>query len=563
MRRYGLPILVILLILSATPTRVRARRTALRIADRFSGGDLGAKINEADSSLGASPGEIRVVRVGVVSSEVVLSPNHTLRLLAPTTWTAGAVFQSGDSLICAGKRASLTIGPNFSSPKSRTNVVIFAQRAADLVVKGCEVSATSGTNGYLFVRVLGGHHILVAGNVVRNLRLFQSDSAIDEAYNTNIHYSEITDTELSDDIVVEDNVCYGKSEPGGNSNHPAISFWYTRRARALRNTTVNYTDGIVWFGGDACVGGCSNGGNGDPAHPRKVRNITISGNTVLRPASGGIWGSMGDNVTVTRNNVRACGDVCLDTEGGAHVVFSHNSVMGGTNGGITTFWLNRDIRVTNNIVISTSAAQPLFRIYNATQDAGWNTDIYVADNRFICKDSSVCTVDTDGGPVGLLVFVHNFLNDARIQFASNNLHDVDVQDNQLEFRISATRPFTAIDVENANQVHGRPGRVKIVGNRIQCRIEQPAGSMAIRVSQSDFNSSPITEILRNRLFGEHPFPIDIAVSAQSSNPGVEPVFVVVGNALGTGEILRKAAVGARMLVKVDANRATKEGSLQR
>src|SRR5688572_11000666 len=49
-------------------------------ANNFPGADIGAKINAADKSLGAGPGEIQISGGGRFDTQVVISPGHTLRL---------------------------------------------------------------------------------------------------------------------------------------------------------------------------------------------------------------------------------------------------------------------------------------------------------------------------------------------------------------------------------------------------------------------------------------------------------------------------------------------------
>ncbi len=64
-----------------TPT---AHAATVVNANTFPGGDVGAKINAADSSLGTQVGEIQVSGGGTISTRVVLSANHTLRFAAGT-----------------------------------------------------------------------------------------------------------------------------------------------------------------------------------------------------------------------------------------------------------------------------------------------------------------------------------------------------------------------------------------------------------------------------------------------------------------------------------------------
>src|SRR6266536_3129609 len=79
-------------------------RQSTRIANNFPGTDLGAKINAADRDLGTSSGEILVKNGGTISTQVILSPGHTLRF-SPGTYTLGtALLWEGAFLLKSGTR---------------------------------------------------------------------------------------------------------------------------------------------------------------------------------------------------------------------------------------------------------------------------------------------------------------------------------------------------------------------------------------------------------------------------------------------------------------------------
>src|SRR3954468_4031852 len=56
----------------------------VRIANAFSGADLGAQINAADTDLGSSPGQIWAYGGGAIATQITVSPKHVLRLFAGT-----------------------------------------------------------------------------------------------------------------------------------------------------------------------------------------------------------------------------------------------------------------------------------------------------------------------------------------------------------------------------------------------------------------------------------------------------------------------------------------------
>ncbi|HEU4597569.1 MAG TPA: right-handed parallel beta-helix repeat-containing protein [Pyrinomonadaceae bacterium] len=75
-------------------------------ADQFPGADLGARINAADASLGAAAGEIVARGGGRISTQIVISSGHTLRLeagtYAPVTNVHPILLKPRSSLVGAG-----------------------------------------------------------------------------------------------------------------------------------------------------------------------------------------------------------------------------------------------------------------------------------------------------------------------------------------------------------------------------------------------------------------------------------------------------------------------------
>lgn len=84
------------------------RQTTGRVveASSFPGADLGARINAADRSLGNSPGEIVARDGGRITTQIIVSANHTLRLMrgtyAPTTQEVPVLLGPGASLVGDG-----------------------------------------------------------------------------------------------------------------------------------------------------------------------------------------------------------------------------------------------------------------------------------------------------------------------------------------------------------------------------------------------------------------------------------------------------------------------------
>ena len=159
-------------------------------AESFPGADLGAKINAADRALGAGAGEIRVNSGGNVSTQVVISPGHTLRLVngryASTVGGSTYLLKDGASLRCgsgavllestAPNSAGTGVGPLGSS--IFTIVQDFAGGtengglSRNITVEGCTFRGARNdfNSAYQTVALGNCHDCTITGNRLENTR---------------------------------------------------------------------------------------------------------------------------------------------------------------------------------------------------------------------------------------------------------------------------------------------------------------------------------------------------------------------------------------------------------
>jgi hypothetical protein len=506
----------------------------VRTANEFPGNDLGAQINSADADLGSSPGEIWVTRQGTVTTRVKLSPLHTLRLAAPTVWKADLVLSSGDRVVGEDESSLVT------SASPQPGALILGNSASDIDIEHLSAVRAAGLpDGHVLVDLAQCERVRVSKCRVKNLQLFASHSSAPT-------YALVTDKSTCQDIQVADNVAI--SDSTDRTSGSAITLAYTWGAVVHGNTIVGFHNGVEWWGGDA-----NYERDGAASNPRKTGKITISNNSITKTGAGGIWGSMGSGVTVSGNIIDTCGDVCLDSEGSDHIVFTGNSVKDGRNGAIATFFFNRDVTIADNTVISTSPEKPLFSLFNSSQSSEYNKDIRIADNHFDCRASGICVLTSRMGPAERLVVTGNSFRNVRIELTANNQHYVEVSHNDLVFDVSSAEPFNAIDVERTHSLRGEPGSAKIVQNTIACQSTQPAGSAGIYVLQDDYNASPTTLVADNVIIGSKPFPTDMAVGGASKNSSAVPVFLIRHNLMGAGVFSRLDQSNPRSIVRLEGN----------
>jgi parallel beta-helix repeat protein len=103
----------------------RVAKKITRVANDFPGADLGAKINAADKDLAGAQGEILVRGGGTISTQVIVSPGHTLRF-APGTYTLatelvweGAILLKSQTTVVGSGWDTVIVEP------SRTGWIVF------------------------------------------------------------------------------------------------------------------------------------------------------------------------------------------------------------------------------------------------------------------------------------------------------------------------------------------------------------------------------------------------------------------------------------------------------
>lgn len=290
----------------------------------------------------------------------------------------------------------------------------------------------------------------------------------------------------------------------------------------------NVPHGIQWWGGDA---GTEPRQNGARANPRKCRGLVIERASARHVQGAGIWGSMGQDITIRDCAIEECLDVGFDAEGCNAVTFERCHARNAHNGCFTTFSLCDGIRFIDCQGIVDRKDYPLFRVYNVTQSNADNRNITIQGGRFECLDRTGSgSMDTAMGPVQQLTITGATLVNTRIDTAFSNMRDTRIADNSLTFPI-ALDAAAAIRAGASKTVTGTaspPGGVVITNNRIRYTVATGSGqAIAIQLREDDFNSAAIDRIADNIISG--PFAVGISVINATGNIGMVPRFDISGN----------------------------------
>jgi parallel beta-helix repeat protein len=372
---------------------------------------------------------------------------------------------------------------------SNTQIAVFAGRSQNITIKNCKAST----------------------------RLF--------AGSLDLAYGSVSNADLNRNVKIFKNECIGTNKAIGDA---AIYFIYCDEAIAAFNTIKTYAHGIAWWGGNS-----QTDVDGAETNARKTKNIRISNNFVTdigHPAQsgGGIWGSMGDGVIVSNNQVSECTDVGIDFEGTWSGVAIGNTIKNCTNGCLATFSLNRRISFVNNTVEVNNSSFPLWRNYNASQEGSKNKDFLFEGNQFSCTGAAVGVFDSNSGPCSDLVIKNNKFKNVYIDIDINNQGATTIEGNEFKTTIQADSR-AAIKV---GYLVGSQEILQIENNTIVSYVSQPL-SPAIAVDHKNPNEEQTSIIKNNYCQG---FSADIACILTSTNAGLSGKFIINDN-IGTSGII--------------------------
>lgn len=289
---------------------------------------------------------------------------------------------------------------------------------------------------------------------------------------------------------------------GGPSGGEGINLCYTSDAEVHDNIISNYSNGIMWWGGDSNLNA-----NGALNNPRWARRIRIHDNTVTSSGQGGIWGSMGINITVENNVIAGAGDVGLDFEGCVDSTARYNQVSNGVNGCMSTFFAVSNVVFEYNTVVSENASWQLFKLYNSTSNPVYVQGLVLRNNEFICT-SGVGRISDSSGP-GSIAIQDNLLTNVRIDISHNatgfNVAAPTITGNTLDFE--SGRPATV-----AINIFFWTGTPVVQNNTVNYMGVDPATTTGIKLRRNTTSSRTAT-IIGNVILGCRDAEVDVYDSA--------------------------------------------------
>lgn len=472
----------------------------------YSGGDIGAKINAAETAAGSAPADIWVNCSGTVSTVPTIKSNTRLIIDAALTWSVSPVLNNNTQIVGTGQQAVQTVHLN--------SAWITATSLLNVTVDNLWVTNTySGAGiGATLLHCSACTGILMKNNYLVGIGLLTTGT-------TASSYSGVTSSNISYRVTLNDNVV------DGQGNQVVLAYLtYVNGVVANNNKTYNALYNVEWWGGDASAEGLTT------SNPRWATDIAITGG-VANNVTAGFWGSMGEDITVTGVTVDTCSDVGLDAEGSFRVVFSGFAVHNCTNGGLATFYASQNINFGPGTVTSDAAASySLARFNNSTLDPTKAVAVKVHNTKFICNDdSTLCGMTVD--PIGGFQFANNEVTNATLALTQGNISGFRILANSFTYTYVPSSTFNAVSV--VSQISNYLPTAEISRNTFWSASTQPAGTYAINATDADYNDSDILYVKDNVTHG---FTNDATFLAASGNAGITPTFVFSGNVWGNNSV---------------------------
>jgi Right handed beta helix region len=366
-------------------TGTASRQTGGRVveASGFPGSDLGARINAADRALGPSAGEIVARGGGRISTQIVVSANHTLRLAAgtyaPSTKEIPVLLGQNASLVGDGLERSILLESTAPNQFTVVSPINNARRNGDadsgIIVRDIQIrGANPGFNSAQQAVSLGNCADCAAERVwinsTRSIGIQLGGSAQFGHYASNSRVTNCLFTHVSSqnlalvngaDIALDNNRFEDPGQPGGPGStvidlEPNAADDRLERV-TIRNNLIDARKQNIQAGNGILI---QSGSGTTRVGPILVEGNTIYGGNNVPPAitnilSNGIYtiGATMKDVTIRNNRVTRTGQSGLRLEGTRLVVTDNVFTDVGGGGTPGFFFAISNSRIENNTFVYT------------------------------------------------------------------------------------------------------------------------------------------------------------------------------------------------------------------
>lgn len=263
--------------------------------------------------------------------------------------------------------------------------------------------------------------------------------------------------------------------------------------RVISCMIYNTQHGIQWWGGDSGVAA-------DYTAGPQVKHISIVGNTIRdgnATVSAGIWGSLGQYITVADNVIENMTDLGIDLEGTWDSTVTGNTVNEGQNGCFSAVNGCRRVVFSGNTGSNIVWGGAGFRADWGTPTVTWSsTDISIVENQF---SSPLAAFTNANGCIQQSTFTENHI---KVNSTSDPSGAV-IFSNTNEMTISNNRIYVAVGGTGIKLYGG--GNCEVVGNKVftgsdPSTLESASAGILLQYANSTYtcqNNRVVNNSVRN------------------------------------------------------------------
>jgi len=265
------------------------------------------------------------------------------------------------------------------------------------------------------------------------------------------------------------------------------------------NIGREYRAGIYWRGG----GDANPARDGGVGATRWNRRGSITGNSFYDLGAGGIWGGLGQDITMAGNVVERALDLGIHSEGGRNITITGNTATDCKNGEFACFFVDENAVITGNSARKTDTATYGTQMFYWNNGSAGELTTDAAASAIITGNSFVCEDNADYGTIRFTTgttqsFSGNSLINVKIEAlpasATGKSVQTEVRDNSLKFTNDLSAAFDAMSFGRFTN-SGTSGLVAgalIEDNRFECGFAPHADSNAIYIFDDTGANSYVT-----------------------------------------------------------------------
>lgn len=349
-----------------------------------------------------------------------------------------------------------------------------AERKENISISNITVNSDQPRNYYV-IKAKSVKGLYVDGLRVTNMGGIETNvvydiNAFDGTYNPVATAGVFSDDCLSEDIRITN--CQIDCGDYTDRGATGIYLQFTKDFTVTDCSVVNAWQGIQFWGGDSAY---ERGGK--PDNPRRCKNGSISNCRASDIGGGGIWGSFGEDITVTECVVARCTDVGIDFEGCHNATASYNVASDCRNGNYATFQYATGVIVFshNESHLSAGYNQHFFNS-NSTLTAV-EQDITFDHCTFTSEDISSVNCQS---AMSRFTFTNNTCTNTTVNTTGINIWDVRIENNTFRMDLPLTEEKPAvIYATNHNNLGETEDRITVKNNTVTTSVPQTYSGILI------------------------------------------------------------------------------------